>query len=45
MAAKKRPTKAKKPAPKKVPGTNREHRMIDSREIRDEVKRRRVNGV
>lgn len=50
MAAKKKTTAskktaAKKPTPKSVPGTNREHRMIDARESREAVKRRRVNGV
>lgn len=47
MAAKKKAA-AKKRAPKKVAGTTREHRAVDARELRDEVKRKarkEMNGA
>jgi hypothetical protein len=39
MATKKKAPAKKKRAPKPVPGTPREHRMIDAREEREQVKR------
>jgi hypothetical protein len=48
MATKKKAAGKKKPArrPRIVEGTPREHRAIDARELRDEVKNRtKVNGV
>ncbi len=38
------PSKKKKGArrPKTVPGTNREHRMVDAEELRENVKKRKV---
>lgn len=44
MAAKKKTKKARKP--QRVEGTPREHRAIDARKLRDDVKsRKQVNGV
>ena len=48
MAAKKKTssTTSKKREPKPVPSSPREHRSIDARELRDDVKnRKQVNGV
>mgnify|MGYP000924452691 CR=1 FL=1 len=47
MAAKKKTTTPKKRrTPKRVEGTTREHRAVDGRELREEVKRRKeTNGV
>jgi hypothetical protein len=44
MAAKKKKTRARKPRP--VEGTPREHRAIDARKLREDVKNRarRTNG-
>lgn len=43
MAAKKKTTGKRKPKP--VEGTAREHRAIDARKLREDVKRKRPNGV
>lgn len=45
MAAKKKTATKRARKPKRVEGTPREHRAVDARELRDDVKNKRPNGA